>query len=226
MLPELLKPVHKTNELRGLKDWCATCADRYSSSMSSWLYTLLHPGVGLHKPASLGWWCSGSDSSSFPSQLWTVESRGIRNVMGGVLLQRHVQQMEMHHLISTRHLTPCRPPSRHGAANLSRLGALCICSGRGCPPRLQVLTQHAAQTPTAVSSCHEIWMSRAADPLQSDTCWLLIWSSSRALWTLGPKDAHPLLLLDVILMYVMLFSLSFILSVLSRSPCSPLPLTC
>lgn len=26
--------------------------------MSSWVCTLLRPGVGLHKPASLGWWCS------------------------------------------------------------------------------------------------------------------------------------------------------------------------
>lgn len=72
MLPELLKPVHKTNELKGLKDWYTTCADRYFSFMSSWVYTLLHPGVWLHKPASLGWWCSSSINSSFPSQLWII----------------------------------------------------------------------------------------------------------------------------------------------------------
>lgn len=75
MLPEPLKPVHKTNELKGLKDWCATRADRYSSFMSSWVYTLLHPGVGLHTPACLGWWCSNSIYRSFPSQLWTINQK-------------------------------------------------------------------------------------------------------------------------------------------------------
>lgn len=72
MLPEPFKPVHKTNELKGLKGWCSMCVDRYSSLMSSWVYSLLHPGVGLHKPASLGWWCSSCIHGSFPFQLWTI----------------------------------------------------------------------------------------------------------------------------------------------------------